>query len=258
MNARLTALCGAITLVLNVAASAQNLEQTGKALNLIADFADRMCTKVPLQGNSNSVDLSIEGKVEVSKLLKALTDLGVSAAGKYKSDEYQGVLQKDLKDALKDLSTCKQGIFKDLKDKVLPATPPSATIYPKWSQANFYAGTPPRNHAEFTEYRNKIAAVRASCAKCIVQTDRTQMIPPGNRSGFTIGQLAPGSVLELDATQCPAPVRYQLTTQQLSVIQGAPPAVGSLFAVIEVQPGVRSSVELGGQHGFTADPVQCL
>lgn len=156
MNRRLIVCFGMIVLLLSHGARTQDLKKAGEALTLIAQFADSICTKVPLQGSSNSVELTGNAKAEVSKLLRVLTELGIQGAGKYQSGQYEGLLQKDLKDALKDSATCKQKIFEDLKDRLLPTMPPTASTYPKWGEANFHT-SPPRILRELADYRKTIA-----------------------------------------------------------------------------------------------------
>lgn len=99
---------------------AQDLDSAARALDLISKFAASICNDVAAKGSSSSVELSGSAKAEVNKLVKQLADLKVEGAAKYQAAEYEGVLQKDLAVALKDSASCKQKVFQDLNDKLLP------------------------------------------------------------------------------------------------------------------------------------------
>jgi hypothetical protein len=113
------------------AAFAQNPNaQNKEALQIISDFADRLCSKVPLEGSGSTVDLSGTGKAELDGLLKKMASLGIQGSAKYQQSQFQGLLQKDLVAALKTSTDCKLKVFEALKDKLLsavnapkPATP---------------------------------------------------------------------------------------------------------------------------------------
>jgi hypothetical protein len=99
-----------------------DLDAQEKALKIIADFADRLCNKVPLEGSSDNLELSGSAKVELNELIERIAGLKIEGAGKYLSTEYQGVLQKDLAGLLKSGAECKLQVFKDLKDKLIPTS----------------------------------------------------------------------------------------------------------------------------------------
>lgn len=104
----------------NGMAYAGDLEEQKAALDIIANFADRLCKTIPLEkGQADSLELSGSAKVELNKLIKSIVDLGVEGAAKYKTEEWQGVLQKDLPNLLKDNIHCKIEVWKDLRDKLL-------------------------------------------------------------------------------------------------------------------------------------------
>jgi hypothetical protein len=110
-----------------------------KALDSIAEFAERMCTSIPFKGDSTTVELSGQAKAELSKLLKKIADAGLGGAVKYQSSEYEGVLQKDLASAIKSSQDCRISIFKELNNKLLPATraaAPQPQTYPRLSTAS--------------------------------------------------------------------------------------------------------------------------
>ena len=112
-----------ILMLLAAQVAAQDLDSAGKALKLIGDFANGLCNTPSLKGSSSSLELSGNAKAEVSKLLKQLAELKIEGAAKYQNAEYEGLLQKDLANSLKDSNTCKQKVFNDLNDKLIPKVP---------------------------------------------------------------------------------------------------------------------------------------
>ena len=100
----------------NQTKSDQKQAQQERALNMIGDFADRLCNKIPLGGSAEDLELSGKAKVEFSNLLKKIADLGIEGSAKYQKKEFEGVLQKDLAALVKDNAKCKLEVFKDLKD----------------------------------------------------------------------------------------------------------------------------------------------
>jgi hypothetical protein len=101
---------------------AASLEETEKALNMIADFADRLCKDIPLQGHGDNLELTGSAKAELNGIIKKLANLGLDGAIKYQNTEYEGLLQKDLVSALKDSTNCRLQIWKDLKDKLISSS----------------------------------------------------------------------------------------------------------------------------------------
>ena len=98
-------------------ASSADIEQD--ALNLIANFADRMCTKIPLEGSEGNRELSGEAQAELSSFMKYLADIGVEGAVDYKEASYQGLIREDIVNALTASTNCKLKIWDDLKKRVL-------------------------------------------------------------------------------------------------------------------------------------------
>lgn len=90
-----------------------------KALDVIATFAERICKSAPTSGSSEAVELSGKAKAELTGLVKKVADLGIEGAAKYQSNEYQGVLQKDLAALLSKDADCKFKISEKLIDKLI-------------------------------------------------------------------------------------------------------------------------------------------
>ncbi|MFZ2652677.1 MAG: hypothetical protein WA210_21460 [Burkholderiaceae bacterium] len=104
-----------------------NLDANQKALDMIRDFATKLCDSVPPQGRLQDVDLSGKAKAELKGVVKRIADLGIEGAAKYRTSEYEGVLQADLAKLLANQSTCKLEVWRDLKDKLIPSSSGSST-----------------------------------------------------------------------------------------------------------------------------------
>lgn len=102
---------------------------------LIRDYAAFACESVKLQGSTSSLDISADAKAKLNGVVKKIADLGVEGATKYKSSEFEGLLQSDLAKALSDQSNCRLSVLKELKDKLLPNAPPTAPTAPAKSSS---------------------------------------------------------------------------------------------------------------------------
>ena len=99
--------------------SDKELAQEARALDIIEQFAAKMCTDIPLSEHETSTTLSGEGKAQLNGVISRVADLGFKGAAEYKDKASQGVLQSDLVNALKDSRNCKLEIWRDLKSKFL-------------------------------------------------------------------------------------------------------------------------------------------
>ena len=68
--------------------------------------------------------MSGDVRAELSGLIKRLVDLGVSGKGTIDETQYEGVVQEQLADTLKDIRQCKISIFETLQRKLLADLPP--------------------------------------------------------------------------------------------------------------------------------------
>lgn len=57
-------------------AADEALNREQKALDIIGDFADRMCQTVKTEGSSSEADLSGSGKANLAKVITGVADLG--------------------------------------------------------------------------------------------------------------------------------------------------------------------------------------
>jgi len=110
----------AISSFWSASGEAQTLTQQKQALQVISEFANNLCDQVATKGTAESGELSGEAKAELNGVLSTVTNLGIKGAGKWKGEEYQGLLRQDLAKAVADASNCKLAVFKDLKDKLIP------------------------------------------------------------------------------------------------------------------------------------------
>lgn len=118
---------GVAILMASVQVFAQpDIDRSARALDVIRSFADKFCTDVPSFGNRRQLDLSVDAKAELNGVLRKLVEIGVGTDNKFKSESYQGLLQKDLAVALRDRSNCKDKVWNDLKDRLLPHPIPNA------------------------------------------------------------------------------------------------------------------------------------
>lgn len=104
----------------------QTEKKSAEALEVIANFADRLCQTVPLDTSSDRIQLTVTAKAELDVLLKRLVALGISGTGKYDSESTKNVLQKDLATVLNESRQCRLQIWNDLKGKF--------NIYPEGNQ----------------------------------------------------------------------------------------------------------------------------
>lgn len=111
--------CLTIFIICVSSLEADKLSEKERALNMIADFADRICKDIPIEGTDEQLILSGEAKAKLNKLVKQLANIGIEAAGKYDKKAYQGILQKDLVEVLKNSTECKMTVFEKLKNVLL-------------------------------------------------------------------------------------------------------------------------------------------
>ncbi|MBK5351759.1 hypothetical protein JFU37_04425 [Pseudomonas sp. TH41] len=96
------------------------LEKQKEALLTIRDFATSICDSVKAQGKATAWEGSTGAKAKLGGVVKIISDLGVEGAEKYKSSEYEGVLQTDLSKVLTEQGSCRHSVFVELKDKLIP------------------------------------------------------------------------------------------------------------------------------------------
>ena len=137
---------------LSASVEADDLLKQKESLEIIADFADRLCNKISITGSSENLELSGNAKAELNNILKKIADLGIQGAVKYQQSEYENVLQKDLAVLLRDSAKCKQEVWNDLKDKLLtPVTPDNRSESEKESETDYSLPGDAINHFRVIE-----------------------------------------------------------------------------------------------------------
>ena len=110
-----------LTLILSSpVARADELSDMKRALDIIENFATAFCIKPELRGTNSSQELQAKVGIEANALIKKITGLKLEVGGKIQTQQYDGLLQKDLLSALHDTTTCKVNLFDQLKDQILP------------------------------------------------------------------------------------------------------------------------------------------
>lgn len=100
----------------------QNLfDRQRQALDAIADFADRLCPPVSDSSSSRTIQFDASASADLNQLLKKLTDVGVKGAVKYRSEKFQGLLQKDLAGASSEIRNCRLAVLQTLQSKLVPS-----------------------------------------------------------------------------------------------------------------------------------------
>jgi len=112
-----------------------NFEKQETALRIIKDFANDFCQdpNLKLSGHEDNLELSGKAKAEINNLIKKLVDIGIEGAAKYSEHYYEGVLQKDLAEMLRNEHECKMKIWDDLEKKLMPPLPEKETK-PKYNE----------------------------------------------------------------------------------------------------------------------------
>ena len=99
---------------------AQDIEQQRLALKEIRDTANDMCTRTPLETESQNVELSGDAKAKLAGVIVKVADLGIEGAAKYNQGKSKNVLQKDLANAIKSGDDCRLTVFNTLVDRMIP------------------------------------------------------------------------------------------------------------------------------------------
>lgn len=101
----------------------EHLSTTENALNIISNFANRICYDIQQKGGELRWELEGGAEAELKGLISKLIDLKIEGAARYGKLEHEGVLQKDLANALKSSADCKLTIFREMKDHLLKIKP---------------------------------------------------------------------------------------------------------------------------------------
>lgn len=90
-----------------------------RALQLISETADRICSVVSTRGESQSSQVQGNIQAQLSGLASKLASAGVSASGSITNSQYQNVLREQLAEVLRDNAACRLKVLEMLRDKLL-------------------------------------------------------------------------------------------------------------------------------------------
>jgi hypothetical protein len=102
--------------------AADNLDFQARALKIIREAAADICTTVKQEGDTQTVDLSGNVKAKLGGAVAKIAELGVEGAGKYKSEQYKNVLQKDLAEIIRRNTDCRLEVFRLLQEKMITSS----------------------------------------------------------------------------------------------------------------------------------------
>lgn len=137
--ARMKTVLGISAVLVLISVSSAKSDSYQEGLDRISNFANKMCTDIPIIGQGANAKLNAEAKAELASMLKGLVDLGIEGAGSIDISSYENVLREDLVTALEDSRECKLKIWEDLKVKVLDQSSNVKTPEYKWKYAGFTA-----------------------------------------------------------------------------------------------------------------------
>ncbi|WP_433588728.1 hypothetical protein [Pseudomonas koreensis] len=89
-----------------------------KKIMLVTDSAAKICAEFSDKGESEEFRMEGELNAEVSKLWRALAELGVQIKSDYSAQKYQGVLKDQVLSAMKESNSCRLDVFHSLLNEV--------------------------------------------------------------------------------------------------------------------------------------------
>lgn len=132
--------------IVSKANAVEDLDRQQKALNIISEFADKLCKEIPLKHEAAKIELDATAKAELKGVAKKVVGLGFDAAAKYTNSKESGILERDLVKALADNRDCRMQVWTDLNKKLL-SRPSVSQSRPKQSNAT-QPSTPPSSIIE--------------------------------------------------------------------------------------------------------------
>jgi hypothetical protein len=95
-------------------------EAQREALQLIKEFANDICTRVPISGSQENLELTGEAKAGLTGVVSKLADLQIEGSGKLQNENHTGVLQKELAASIAKGDDCRLSVFRELKQDIIP------------------------------------------------------------------------------------------------------------------------------------------
>lgn len=94
-----------------------------EALNLVKQFADEICTQVPLESSHDSIQLSSKAAFSLNRFIASLLRLGVSGSSQLERDNYSGILPEQLAESIHRSDDCRLAVLREIKSIIpLPTT----------------------------------------------------------------------------------------------------------------------------------------
>lgn len=107
-------------------ALADDLDKQAAAVQVITKAATDICYTVLQEGSHSETRLSGDVSAELDKTIFKIAGLGIKGAGEFKTDEYRGVLQRELAETLKSSINCREDVFGKLVNKMLGLRAPAS------------------------------------------------------------------------------------------------------------------------------------
>gem|GEM_PF-5595294 len=85
-----------------------------KKIKLITDTAATICASFSDKGESSELTVAGGVNAQLSKLSRALADLGLNLKADYDTQQHQGVLKDQVLDAIKESNSCRLDVFHSL------------------------------------------------------------------------------------------------------------------------------------------------
>lgn len=108
----------------STAASSQSDLTDEQKLDKIADFAERYCEDIVLDGGSLSAEVSGAARLDLNKILKALFDAGVEGAADFRLERFHNHTRENLLPAQTQVLNCRIKIFPTLAESFLVSSAP--------------------------------------------------------------------------------------------------------------------------------------
>lgn len=108
---QVTVLASIVLVSLAPGARAAEPAATRPTIDAIAKVAKDLCARPNLYGYTRRVSGQVEGRLDVTKLLRNLLNAGVSAQAKGEGNSWSGVVQRDATAALRDSNQCASAMF---------------------------------------------------------------------------------------------------------------------------------------------------
>ncbi|CAN7354081.1 hypothetical protein [Neorhizobium sp. LjRoot104] len=91
------------------------------AVQIISEYADRICGVMPVNGETSNLTLDGETEAKLNGLVSKLADLGIKGTAKYEFKNFKNVLQADLPKLIEKQVECKSAVSDKMSGAILDA-----------------------------------------------------------------------------------------------------------------------------------------